>query len=188
MPDFLVIETPRLTIRRFREQDKTPFLAYRNDPKVVQYQSWETWTEKEATELIREMEILPFGLLGQGLQIAVEHKEDSILAGDCYLQVDEHEKRQAEIGFTLAAAYQGQGLAAEALFAVLNFAFRQSDLHRIIAVTDCRNTSAVTLLERLRFRREGHFLQNIWFKGAWGDEYLYAILRDEWVTETDHGR
>ena len=30
-------------------------------------------------------------------------------------------------------------------------------------------------------RREGHFLQNIWFKGKWGDEYLYAILKEEWL-------
>ena len=29
-------------------------------------------------------------------------------------------------------------------------------------------------------RREGHYLQNVWFKGAWGDEYQYAMLRSEW--------
>ena len=29
-------------------------------------------------------------------------------------------------------------------------------------------------------RREGHFIQNVWFKGAWGDEYLYALLEREW--------
>ncbi len=188
MPDFCAVQTPRLTIRRFREQDKIPFLAYRNDPKVARYQSWETWTEEEAIELIREMEMLPFGLPGQGFQIAVEYKESGLLIGDCYLQVDEHEKRQAEIGFTLAAAYQGQGLAVEALTAVLEAAFQESDLHRIIAVTDCRNLPAAALLERLNFRREGRFLQNVWFKGAWGDEYLYAILRAEWVTKTAYGR
>ncbi len=188
MPDFPAVGTPRLTIRRFREQDKTPFLAYRDDPQVARYQSWETWTEKEATELIREMETLPFGLPGQGLQIAVEHQETSLLVGDCYLQVDEYEKRQAEIGFTLSSEYQGKGLAAEAVSAVVSYAFRQLNLHRIVAVTDCRNASAVTLLEKLRFRREGHFLQNLWFKGAWGDEYLYAVLREEWTPEMAKGR
>lgn len=186
MLDFPAAGTPRLTLRRFQEKDKAPLLAYRNDPMVAQYQSWETWTEEEATELIREMASLPFGLPGRGLQIAVEHKDSGILVGDCYLQVDEHEQRQAEIGFTLATAYQGQGLAAEALFAVVEIAFQQLELHRITAVTDCRNISAVALLERLSFRREGHFLQNIWFKGAWGDEYLYAVLREEW-TKAAHG-
>ena len=34
-------------------------------------------------------------------------------------------------------------------------------------------------------RREGHFFQNVWFKGKWGDEYLYAILKEEWLNK--HG-
>jgi len=51
----------------------------------------------------------------------------------------------------------------------------------IIAITDCENTASVALLERLEIRREGHFLQNVWFKGKWGDEYLYAILKEEWL-------
>jgi RimJ/RimL family protein N-acetyltransferase len=28
---------------------------------------------------------------------------------------------------------------------------------------------------------EGHFLENVWFKGAWGDEFLYALLGREWA-------
>jgi RimJ/RimL family protein N-acetyltransferase len=30
-------------------------------------------------------------------------------------------------------------------------------------------------------RREGHFLDSVWFKGEWSDEYLYAVLKDEWL-------
>lgn len=29
-------------------------------------------------------------------------------------------------------------------------------------------------------RREGHFVENVWFKGAWGSEYLYALLQTDW--------
>ena len=29
--------------------------------------------------------------------------------------------------------------------------------------------------------REGHFLENVWFKGGWFNEYLYAVLKDEWL-------
>ncbi len=54
-------------------------------------------------------------------------------------------------------------------------------------MVDCLNDRSVALLERLGFRREGHFLQNVWFKGAWGDEYLYAILREEWLARRGEG-
>jgi RimJ/RimL family protein N-acetyltransferase len=47
-------------------------------------------------------------------------------------------------------------------------------------VTDAENAAAATLLERVGMRREGHLLENVWFKGAWGSEFLYAILAREW--------
>ena len=65
-------------------------------------------------------------------------------------------------------AYQRQGFAIEAVSCFLTYAFLTFDLHRIIAITDCENAASVALLERLRMRREGHFLQNVWFKGKWG--------------------
>ena len=30
---------------------------------------------------------------------------------------------------------------------------------------------------------EGHLRQSLWFKGRWADEYLYAILGEEWLTK-----
>ena len=94
--------------------------------------------------------------------------------------------RQAEIGFTLSREYQGYGYATEAVSSILNYAFHTFDLHRIIAITDCENIASVALLERLGMRREGHFIQNIWFKGKWGDEYLYAMLKDEWLLKSNY--
>ena len=40
--------------------------------------------------------------------------------------------------------------------------------------------AAAALLRRVGFRREAHFIQNSWYKGAWGDEFLFAILHSEW--------
>jgi len=121
------------------------------------------------------------GVPGQWFQISIELKETGVLIGDCAFKINEHDDRQAEIGYTLARAYQGQGFATEVLSYFLTYAFLTFDLHRIIAITDCENTASVALLERLGMRREGHFLQNVWFKGKWGDEYLYAILKEEWL-------
>ena len=66
---------------------------------------------------------------------------------------------------------------------VLDYAFGSLGLHRIIAIADCRNAPSWALLERLGMRREGHFVENSWFKGDWADEYLYAILRHEWLSK-----
>jgi hypothetical protein len=47
--------------------------------------------------------------------------------------------------------------------------------------TDVENTVAWTLMEQLGLRREGHLRQSLRFKGRWADEYLYAMLREDWL-------
>lgn len=181
MVTFTTLETARLRLRNFRDADLPLFMAYRNDPEVAKYQSWEGISESEAHAFMQEQKIMQLGVPDQWFQIGIELKETELLVGDCAFKINEHDDRQAEIGFTLSRAYQGQGIAFEAVLCVLDYAFRTLDLHRILAITDCENAASVALLERLGMRREGHFLQNVWFKGKWGDEYLYAILKEEWL-------
>jgi RimJ/RimL family protein N-acetyltransferase len=85
----------------------------------------------------------------------------------------------------LAQANQGQGFATEALTCLLDYLFQQKRLHRVVADTDSQNVPSWTLLERLGMRREGHLRQSLWFKGQWADEYLYAILAEEWLVKRE---
>jgi len=155
---FTNLATARLILRHFTDADLLPFMAYRNDPEVARYQSWEGISEPEARAFIEEQKMVQPGVPGQWFQIAIELKESRTLVGDCALKLDEHDNRQAEIGYTLSRAYQGKGIASEAVSCVLDYAFRTLELHRVIAITDCENAASVALLERLGLRREGHFI------------------------------
>jgi RimJ/RimL family protein N-acetyltransferase len=177
---FTSLQSERLLLRRFAEGDLRPFLAYLNDPLVARYQTWESYSEQRAREAIERQKSLDPGTPGQWFTFALELKGTGELVGHVALKTDE-DGRQAEIGFTLAREFHGKGLAFEAAARVLDYAFTDLGLHRVTAITDCENRSSVALLQRLGLRREGHFIQNIWFKGAWGDEYSYAILREEWL-------
>jgi RimJ/RimL family protein N-acetyltransferase len=179
--DFTTNASERLVLRRFEETDIASFVAYRNDPEVARYQSWESCTEREAAAMIEELGSLRPGTPGEWFQFAIELKRTGALIGDCALKAEEQDARQAEIGFTLSRGYQGKGYASEAVSRLLDYSFGELGLHRIFAIADCRNASSVALLERLGMRREGHFVQNVWFKGGWASEYLYAVLRDEWL-------
>lgn len=121
------------------------------------------------------------GVQGEWYQWAVERKAATGLIGDCAFQILPDEPRQAEIGFTFARAYQGQGFAAEAVSRLLDYLFGDLTLHRVVAITDAENRAAARLLERLGLRREGTFVENVWFKRAWGSEFSYALLRREWL-------
>ena len=177
---FVNIESPRLVLRRFADRDLAAFLVYLNDPLVARYQSWESYTEQQAREVIEQQKGREPGRPGEWFTFAAELKETRALVGHVALSVKGNDPRQAEIGFTFAREYQGRGLAREAAERVLDYVFETLGLHRVVAVTDCENVRSAALLERLGMRREAHFVENIWFKGAWGSEYLYAILRREW--------
>jgi RimJ/RimL family protein N-acetyltransferase len=178
---FTTLESPRLLLRRFAESDLQPFLAYLNDPLVARYQSWESYTEQQARDVIQKQLDLDPGIPGQWFTFGVELKAAKVLAGHVALKMQDHQ--QAEIGFTFSREHQGKSLACEAVRCVLNYLFTKLELHRVIAIADCENERSVALVNRLGMRREGHFIQNIWFKGRWGDEYLYAILREEWLSQ-----
>ena len=177
---FSALESERLLLRRFDDRDLLPFLAYLNDPLVARYQTWESYSEQQARDVIEGQKNLEPGLPGQWFTFALELKETGALVGHIALKTQE-DRRQAEIGFTFAREYHGKGLAFEATSRVLDHLFIKLEMHRVIAIADCENQRSVALLNRLGMRQEGHFIQNIWFKGKWGDEYHYAILREEWL-------
>jgi ribosomal-protein-alanine N-acetyltransferase len=176
------LRTARLRLRPMTDADLPAFVAYRRDPGVARYQSWdETFSHRDAVALFASRRGIEIGAPGAWTQIAIEEAASGTLIGDVALHVRADDPLQAEIGFTLASGHQGHGFGTEAVSAVLDYAFGTLALHRVFAVTDARNDAAARLLERVGFRREGHYLKNVWFKGAWGDEFSFAILHDEWL-------
>ncbi|MBF5041690.1 GNAT family N-acetyltransferase [Aggregicoccus sp. 17bor-14] len=177
---FTALDTPRLRLRRFRDTDLKAFVAYRALPEVARFQSWSDYDEARGRALIESMQALQPGTPGQWFQFALEERASTTLVGDLAFKVSESEPREAEVGFTLSPAHQGRGYGTEALRALLDYAFGTLKLHRVIAITDALNAPAAALLERVGMRREAHYVENVWFKGAWGSEFLYAQLAREW--------
>lgn len=181
MPLFLPIKTPRLVLHPLQETDQAAFSAYRSDPEVARYQSWNApFSLEQAEAFLETMKHAQPGAPGVWYQLAVERQSQPGLIGDCAFQVLADDARQAQIGVTFSRAYQKQGYASEAVSGLLDFLFGSLQLHRVTAVCDAENAASARLLERVGMRREGHFVENIWFKGAWGSEYAYAVLDSEW--------
>jgi aminoglycoside 6'-N-acetyltransferase len=173
----MLLETPRLRLRRFRPADAAALAAYRSDSSVARYQSWAAPVPvAAAAALIREFAAGSPDLPGW-FQYAVEVKADGGLAGDVGVNLHEN-LRQADVAFSMAAGYQGQGYATEAVRAVLADLFGRRGLHRVSAECDARNHRSARLLERLGFEREGLRPQYTWLKGQWTDDLLFGLLAD----------
>lgn len=175
-----IFETARLRARPMHQGDLRAFVAYRADPDIARFQSWSDYTLKDGRELIDSMQGLTLGTPGHWYQLALEDLSDGKLVGDLAAKVSASEPREMEVGFTLAPAFHGKGYGTEALRGLLDVAFGGLGLHRVIAVTDALNAPAAALLQRVGMRREAHFHEDVFFKGAWGSEFLFAILEQEW--------
>ena len=170
--------TPRLIARRLDPHDLHAFVAMRADPEVARFQDWESFTEADGRAFLESNAPRQPGEPGW-FQFALARREDHSFVGDCALKTFETDNRLAQIGFTIARPHWNQGYATEAVRGLIGYAFTHFPTHRIIASVDPRNAASVRVLEKAGFAKEAHFRQALWFKGAWADDAVYAVLSDE---------
>jgi RimJ/RimL family protein N-acetyltransferase len=175
------LETARLILRPLGQQDVKVFSAYRSDPDDARYQGWGTpFTDEQAEVFIEQMKDVTPGEIGQWLQLGLELRSTGELIGDVAFQIIKDSHRQAEIGMTISASYQGKGFGAEAVTTLVDYLFHDLNVHRVIANCDPENISAHRLLENVGFRREGLFIESLWYKGYWVSELWFGLLEREW--------
>ncbi|MGA9342599.1 MAG: GNAT family protein [Rhodanobacteraceae bacterium] len=178
--NFTELRSPRLLLRRLHADDAVAISGYRSLPNVARFQSWTTFDVDDATRLIADQAQLEPDTPGTWFQLAIVETASGLLIGDCGLHFRDDDTAQMEIGITLAPAHQGRGLASEALISALDFLFGTLGKYRVVATTDADNLAASALFRRLGFRQEAHFVEHVRFKGTYGSEYLFALLRREW--------
>jgi RimJ/RimL family protein N-acetyltransferase len=174
------LHTQRLHLRRPQADDAAAISAYRGLPEVARYQSWNTFGLDDAAQLILDQQTVTPGALGSWLQLMILLAENGQPIGDCGIHFLTNAPQQVELGITLDPRYQNIGFAREALESVLSYVFDKLNVHRVAATTDVENVAAQNLFYRLGFRREAHLIEHVWFKGAWGSEYVFALLQREW--------
>src|SRR5262245_52459688 len=117
------LSSSRLILRRLRPADLLSFCSYRSDAAVARYQDWISFSEGEGRCFFADQAELHPDLPGTWFQSAIQLREDERLIGDLGLHALRDQPFQAEIGFTLAPAYQGRGYATEAVRCLLDYVF-----------------------------------------------------------------
>ena len=181
------LTSSRLLLRRLERGDVAALCGYRSLETVARYQSWESFGPDEAGRLVEGQLAAEPGIPGSWFQLAIVEKATGIMVGDCGLHCRQDDARQMEVGITVAPAYQQRGYASEALMCLLEFVFGTLGKHRVSAVTDAENSPSISLFRRLGFRQEAHFIEHLWFKGKWGSEIMFALLKREWDASRDSG-
>lgn len=176
----IALATARLMIEPLAGRDIDAFTEYRQDPEVARYQSWGAdYSRADAERLVGGQREGRLPSPGDWLQLAVRETASGTLLGDLALHRLDEQPRTFEVGVTLARSLQGQGIASEALSALLDFVFDREEAHRVVAFCDSRNESVARLLTRVGFRHEARQVDADWFNGEWTTLDGYALLASE---------
>jgi len=151
------VETDRIRLRQWREEDFAPFAALTGDPEVMHYFP-ATLSEEESNAYARRCRDL-ITERGWGFW-AAEEKASGEFMGFIGLHVPAAQlpfMPCVEIGWRLARKWWGKGLATEGARGALQFGFRELDLDSIVSFTALVNQRSEAVMKRLGMQRESTF-------------------------------
>ncbi len=78
------------------------------------------------------------------------------------------------------ADYWGGGYGTDALLLIVDYAFDWLDLRKIWLSTMSLNARVLRQMEKVGFTMEARHKEAVFARGAWHDEVVYGLLREEW--------
>ncbi len=129
------------------------------------HEEWLEWREKHADYMVM------FGI----------QAKDGTPLGDIALFEVRPWHRVGMLGAAIGdPAYWSSGYGTDALLLMVDYAFGWLDMHRVWLGTMSLNARVLRQMEKVGFVPEGR-RRGLWYAdGAWVDDVLFGLLRDEW--------
>lgn len=122
-------------------------------------------------------------------KLAMTVPPDSTISGVFSLKVLNPEIREWEIGWGVHPNWWGKGYATEAAKELLRVAFIELGAHRVTAFCHTENVASVRVMQKIGLLYEGRLRQVRWLDGCWYDEFVYAMVEQDWQNDQDdHNR
>jgi RimJ/RimL family protein N-acetyltransferase len=185
----IFLETDRLLLRRFTEDDVENLVELDGDPEVMRFINGGRPTSPQEIE----SDFLPAFLdyyerfAGYGFWAAIEKSTGQFVGWFHFRPAKDAAPGEVELGYRLRKAAWGKGYAAEGSRALIEKGFTDLGVERVVASTMVVNVASRRVMEKagLKFVRIVH---QDWPDKIEGDEegdVEYALLRSEWERRAD---
>jgi len=168
-----IIQTDRLVIRPMNKDDVDSLKKWLPDESIYTYWGKGPSKSEKNPELLFEKQDKPSKSFHEGIAL----KDNNEVIGDIYVYLIEND-RMASVAIRISKEYQGKGYGTEALKAMTDFCFKNTELKRLWTEVDIRNVGSYKMLEKCGYQREGLIRQGK-MVNMWCDYYIYGILKEE---------
>lgn len=175
-----IIETERLILRPFREEDAEPmFHNWASDPEVTKFLTWPVHENVEVSKQVVKSWINDYDI-PQSYQWAVELKEIHEPVGSISAVKTDDRTESATIGYCIGRNWWGQGITAEALREVIAYFFQEVGMNCVNACHDPRNPNSGRVMRKCGMTYEGTWRAGGINNQGVCDESWYSILKKEY--------
>jgi RimJ/RimL family protein N-acetyltransferase len=175
MPGTAFLRGDRVVLRTIEEEDIEILQRSRNEPAFREglmsiYPQNRITVETDLEERSEEVDEDTLGLL-----ICADKEAVGLV-----ILFDIHRGETGTLGYWLLPEHQGEGYATEGVGLLIDHAFQNLALHRILGWTIDYNEESQAVLRRLGFSHEGTYREHIFRKGEYHDTEHYGLLVSEW--------
>ena len=177
--DRLTLETERLVLRPLSADEAGSLHRISNEPNVRRY-LWDDEAISEATlnSLIAQSDRMfseeKIGVFG----VRIRGRED--LLGFCgFVRLEGME--EPELWYELTQKVWGRGIATEAAWACVQYAFEEVGMERVIAGADAPNRASLRVIEKLGMKDLGNI------NSSAPEEPYFALYREDFFAAITRG-
>ena len=176
-----LIETERLVLRPFVLSDYIPmYNNWASDPEVSKFLTWPTHTDIEISRKITENWVKSYKN-DNYYQWAIAFKNEvNNPFGSISVVFTDENILSFEIGYCIGKKHWRKGITSEALSAIIDYLFTNTDVNRIEAIHDVNNPNSGRVMKKCGMIFEGTHRQGSRNNTGLCDVNYYSILRSEW--------
>ncbi|KQK12767.2 uncharacterized protein LOC100842902 [Brachypodium distachyon] len=164
-----------VTLRRFDLSDVDAMMSWASDPEVAAFCRWEPYSSTESLLAYLRDTVLPHPWY-RAICVGSGAGNDRPV-GLVSLAPSPEERCRGELGYLVARAHWGKGVATAAVKRALGVVFGEvEELARVEALVDVDNAASQRVAEKAGFRREGVLRRHYWHKGRARDLVMYSFI------------
>ena len=175
------LHTPRLTLRPFsREDGAAMYRNWASDPEVTRFLSWSTHRSQADSDAICAEWAAKAGDLRWYNWAIVPNELGEPIGAISFHRFDE-DTQMVHAGYCIGKTWWGRGYAAEALQAVIAYAFLELGANRVESIHNVKNPASGRVMEKCGMTLEGMLRQAYRDNSGCCDVAVRALLRQDWL-------